>query len=56
MEAKTFDDREWHIALEMSTSRMAHAKREREIAHLQNNINAKPKKLKLSMTYPSTWP
>jgi hypothetical protein len=29
-EAKTLDDRERHLALEMSTSRTAHADRERE--------------------------
>jgi hypothetical protein len=28
----------------------------RERAHLQNNIKAKPEQLKLSKTYPSTWP
>jgi hypothetical protein len=27
---KTLDDREWHLALEMLTSRMAHADMERE--------------------------
>jgi hypothetical protein len=31
-------------------------KRERERAHLQNNIKAKPEQLKLHKTYPSTWP
>jgi hypothetical protein len=35
MEAGTLDDQEWHLALEMPTSRMAHAERERERAHLQ---------------------
>jgi hypothetical protein len=29
-EAKTLDDREWHLALEILTSRMAHTERERE--------------------------
>jgi hypothetical protein len=38
-----------------ATSRMAHAERERERAHLQNNIKAKPEQLKLSKTYPSLW-
>jgi hypothetical protein len=33
----------------------AHTERERERAHLQNNIKAKPMQLKLSKTYPSTW-
>jgi hypothetical protein len=33
---------------------MAHADRG-ERAHLQNNIKAKLKQLKLSKTYPSTW-
>jgi hypothetical protein len=28
----------------------------RERIHLQNNIKVKPEKLKLSKTYPSTWP
>jgi hypothetical protein len=30
VKAKTLDDQEWHIALEMPTSRTAHADRERE--------------------------
>jgi hypothetical protein len=30
VEAKTLDGQEWHPALEMPTSRMAHAERERE--------------------------
>jgi hypothetical protein len=30
MEAGTLDDHEWHLALEMSTSRAAHVERERE--------------------------
>jgi hypothetical protein len=30
VEAKTLNDQERHVALEMLTSRMAHAKRERE--------------------------
>jgi multidrug resistance efflux pump len=29
-EVGTLDDQEWHLALEMPTSRMAHAERERE--------------------------
>jgi hypothetical protein len=29
---------------------------ERERAHLQNNIKAKPEQLKLSETDPPTWP
>jgi hypothetical protein len=32
-EAKTLDDQERHLALEMSTSRMVHAEREREREH-----------------------
>jgi hypothetical protein len=48
-------DQEQHLALEMPTSEMAHVGRERERTHLQNNIKAKPEKLKLSKTYPSTW-
>jgi hypothetical protein len=43
-------------ALEMLTSRMDHAERERERAHLQNNIKAKLKQLKLSKTYSSMCP
>jgi hypothetical protein len=39
----------------MLTSEMAHAGRERERTHLQNNIKAKPKQLKLRNTYPSMW-
>jgi hypothetical protein len=53
-EAKTLDDRERHLALEMPTSRTAHVERGRERAHLQNNIKSKPKQLKLSKTYSST--
>jgi hypothetical protein len=57
---KTLDDQEWHLALEMPTSRMMHPERERERererAHLQNNIKAKPEQLNLSKTDPSTWP
>jgi hypothetical protein len=45
-------NQEWHLALEIPTSRTAHAEREREI-HLQNNIKAKLEQLKLSKTYPS---
>jgi hypothetical protein len=52
----TLDDQEWHLTLEMLTSRTAHAERERERAHLQNNIKLKPEQLNLSKTYPSTWP
>jgi hypothetical protein len=40
----------------MPTSRMAHAERERERAHIQNNIKAKTKQLKFSKTDLSTWP
>jgi hypothetical protein len=29
MKATTLDDQEWHLAIEMPTSKMAHAKRER---------------------------
>jgi hypothetical protein len=60
VEAKTLDDRERHPALEMLTSRTAHAdrerERERERRYLQNNIKAKPDQLKLSKTGPLTWP
>jgi hypothetical protein len=38
----------------MPTSETAHAKRERERTHIENNIEAKPKHLKLSKTDPST--
>jgi hypothetical protein len=55
VEAKTLDDREWHPALEMPTSRMAHTDRERERRHLQNNIKATSEQLKLSKTDPSMW-
>jgi hypothetical protein len=54
VEAKTLDNLEQHLALEMLTSKMAHADRERE-THLQNNIKVKPEQLKLNKTYPSTW-
>jgi hypothetical protein len=53
--AKTLDDRERHLALEMPTSRTAHADRKRE-RHLQNNNKAKPEQLKLCKSDPSTWP
>jgi hypothetical protein len=53
---KTLDDLEWHPALEMLTSIMAHADRERERRYQQNNIKAKFEQLKLSKTGPSTWP
>jgi hypothetical protein len=52
VEARTLDDQKRHLALEMPSLRMAHAKRER--AHLQNNIKVKPEQVKLSKTYPST--
>jgi hypothetical protein len=51
---RTLIDQEWHLSLEMLSSRTAHAERERE-THLQNNIKAKPEQLKLSKTYPSMW-
>jgi hypothetical protein len=51
---KTFYDRERHLTLVMSTSKMAHVNRERQRTHLQNNIKANPEKLKLGKTYPST--
>jgi hypothetical protein len=51
---KTLNGQERHLALEMPTLKMAHAERERERTHLQNNIKAKPEQLKLSKTYPST--
>jgi hypothetical protein len=35
---------------------MAHAGREREKTHLQNNIKVKPEQLKLNKTNLSTWP
>jgi hypothetical protein len=35
--------------------RLAHADRERERTHLQNNIKAKLEQLKLRKIYPSTW-
>jgi hypothetical protein len=54
--SETLIDQERHLALEMLTSRTAHIEKERERAHLQNNIKAKPKHLKLSKTYPSTSP
>jgi hypothetical protein len=54
-EAKTLDDRERHPNLEMPTSRTAHANREGEKRHLQNNINATSEQLKLSKIDPSTW-
>jgi hypothetical protein len=52
--SETLVAREWHLALEMPTSRTAHVERERE-THLQNNNKEKPEQLKLNKTYPSTW-
>jgi hypothetical protein len=40
VEVGTLDNQEWHLALEMSTSRMAHAERKRE------NIPAKQHRVK----------
>jgi hypothetical protein len=54
VKVKTLDDQEQHLAIEIPTSRMARADRERE-THLQNNIKAKSDQLKLSKTYPSMW-
>jgi hypothetical protein len=42
-----------HLVLEMSTSEMAHAERERENTPVNNN-KVKPEQLKLSKTYLST--
>jgi hypothetical protein len=50
--SETLVDREWYLAIEIPTSRMAHVDRERE-THLQNNNKAKPEQLKLSKTDPS---
>jgi hypothetical protein len=54
-EAKTLDGLEWHLALEMPTSRTAHTERERENTPAKQH-QAKPEQLKLNKTYPSTWP
>jgi hypothetical protein len=54
LEAKTLSNREWHLALKMPTSRMAHDDRERERRHIQNNIKVKPEQLKLNKTDQST--
>jgi hypothetical protein len=48
-------DQEWHLALEVLTSEIAHTEREGE-SHLQNNIKVKPEQLKLNKTDLSTWP
>jgi hypothetical protein len=56
-EVGTLDDQEWHVALEMPTSRMAHAERERESTPTkQHQGKAKLEQLKLNKTYPPTWP
>jgi hypothetical protein len=55
-EVGTLDVQEQHLALEILTSRTAHSERERERAHLQNNIKEKHEQLKLSKTYLSMWP
>jgi hypothetical protein len=52
VEVKTLDGQEWHLALEMLTSRRAHTDRERERTHLQNNIKTKLEQLKLGRTDP----
>jgi dynactin complex subunit len=52
---QSLDDQEWYLTLEMSISRTTPVERERERAHLQNNIKTKPEQLKLSKTYVSTW-
>jgi hypothetical protein len=54
-EAKTLDDQEWHLALEIPTSETTHVERE-ERTHLESNNNAKPEQLKLSKTDLSKWP
>jgi hypothetical protein len=55
VEARTLNNQEWHLALEMSISKTAHTEREREReSTLQNNIKAKPEQLNLSKTYPSS--
>jgi hypothetical protein len=56
MEAGTLDDQERYLALEMPNSKMAHTERERERAHMQNNLKAKLEQLKLSKAYPSMLP
>jgi hypothetical protein len=50
VEAKTLNDRERHLAREMTISRMAHTDRGRERRHLRNNIKVKLEQLKLSFT------
>jgi hypothetical protein len=56
LQKQSLIDQERHLALEMPTLETAHTRRERERAHLQNNIKVKLEQLKLSKTYPSTWP
>jgi hypothetical protein len=46
---------ERYLVLEMLTLRTAHAERDKERAHLQNNVKATPEQLKLSKTSPSMW-
>jgi hypothetical protein len=48
-------NQEWHLALGMPSSEMAHIGRERERIHLQNNIKAKAEQLKFSKTDPLKW-
>jgi hypothetical protein len=47
--------KERHLALEISSLETAHARKERERRHLQNNNKAKSEQLTLNKTYPSTW-
>jgi hypothetical protein len=53
-EAKTLDDQERHLTVEMPISRKAHVDREREKTPTKN-IKSKPEQLKFSKTDPSMW-
>jgi hypothetical protein len=53
VKAETLNGQEQHLALEMPTSKIAHTERERENTP-ENNIKAKPEKLKINKTDPST--
>jgi hypothetical protein len=55
VEVKTFNDREWRLAIEMPTSEMAHAEWEREDTPAKK-IKAKPEQLKISKTDLLAWP
>jgi hypothetical protein len=53
---RSLNDQERRLALQLSTTEMAHIRRERERTHLQNNFKTKPGQLKLTKIDQSTRP